>query len=158
MQWLIDGHNLIGSMPNIGLDEADDEEQLLAYLSRYRARTGHKVTVFFDAGQTYHPATKQTRRGVTAQYAPYGQTADQLIKKRLRRVKNPQAVAVVTSDQAVQQAARFVQVRVVSSSEFAQELLGLSSPSVKEENRAEIKLSTEEVEAWLEIFKKRKHE
>ncbi len=151
MHWLIDGHNLIGQMPTMRLDDANDEAKLLEYLSRYRARTGHAITVFFDSGQVYRPASKRKHGGVTVRFAPHGKTADHLIMRRLRKVKNPQAIGVVTSDRAVQQAARFAQVRVVSSQEFAQELLNLAT-QVAEENRAEIELSADEVEAWLEIF------
>ena len=55
MQWLIDGHNLIGQMPNLRLDDPDDEAKLLQYLRNFRARTGHRITVVFDA------ATKSVR-------------------------------------------------------------------------------------------------
>ncbi len=154
MQWLIDGHNLIGQMADLRLDDAHDEEKLVGYLSRYRARTGHQVTVFFDAGPVYRPSKPRKRRGITVRFAPQGKTADQLIKQRLRRVRNPQAVAVVTSDRAVQKAARLAQVRVVSAPDFAAQLQALSAV-VAEEDRANLKLSADEVEAWLEIFEQK---
>lgn len=157
MKWLIDGHNLIGQMPNMRLDEANDEEKLVRYLSRYRARTGHQVTVFFDAGPVYRPSKPRKEAGVTVQFAPQGKTADQLIMRRLRKVRNPQGVAVVSSDRAVQQAARFAQVRVVTAPDFAAELLH-SAASASEESRANLKLSADEVEDWLNIFNNRDDE
>lgn len=63
MHWLVDGHNLIGQMPNLRLSDTNDEAQLLEYLRRYRARTGHRLTVIFDAGQTYQPAEKKKAGG-----------------------------------------------------------------------------------------------
>jgi predicted RNA-binding protein with PIN domain len=123
MRWLIDGHNLIGQIPNLRLDDPNDEEKLLEHLRRYRAKTGHAITVVFDAGCGYRPASTKKQGGITVQFAPTGKTADQIIMGRLRRVKNPQAVMVVSSDRAVQQAARQAQVRVLNSGAFAAQLI-----------------------------------
>ncbi len=157
MHWLIDGHNLIGRMPNLRLNDPHDEAELLAYLRRFRARTGHQITVFFDPGSAYHPANRQKQGGVAIRFAPHGKTADQLIIRRLEQVKNPQAVAVVTSDRRIQQAARLARVRVVTSAEFSQQLLALDEPSsTPDKAQSDISLSEEEVREWLEIFKKRR--
>ena len=157
MHWLIDGHNLIGQMPNLRLDDPDDEEKLLGHLRRYRARTGHTLTVVFDAGQAYHPAKSQKRGGITVQFVSPGQTADQILIRRIRKVKNLQAVIVVTSDRTVQQAARQAGLRVVTSPEFGQQLLQSSSPTAAdEEERDNVRLSPDEVDEWLAIFNQRK--
>ena len=157
MQWLIDGHNLIGKMPNLRLDDPHDEEKLLEILRQYRARTGDILTVVFDAGHSYQVAKTQKRGGITIQFAPHGRTADQIIMRRLQQVKNPQAVKVVTSDRAIQQAARHAGVRVVASPEFAQTLLSSSTPSeaTASEKQSDIQLSSDEVESWLELFNQR---
>lgn len=159
MRWLIDGHNLIGHMPSLRLDDPNDEEKLLEYLRRYRARTGHHLTVIFDPGQSYQPASTKKRGGITVQFAPQGKTADQIIIRRLGKIKNPQAVMVVTSDRTVRQAAQQAGVRVVTAQEFGQQLLQLSTrvESAEEEgSQADIQLSADEVEEWLTIFKRRK--
>ena len=156
MQWLIDGHNLIGQMPNLRLDDPNDEAKLLEYLRRYRARTGHRVTVVFDAGPDYRTAATKKSGGVTVQFAPHGQTADQIIVRRLGQVKNPQEWAVVSSDRAVQQAARQARVRVLTAREFAQQLLQ-GAPVVPEDDQGsegEVKLSPDEINEWLKLFKK----
>jgi len=61
MEWLIDGHNVIGQMPDIGLDDPDDEQKLLWRLRRYRARTGRRIVVVFDPGGAYHPAARRSK-------------------------------------------------------------------------------------------------
>ncbi|MBI1879799.1 MAG: NYN domain-containing protein [Chloroflexi bacterium] len=156
MQWLIDGHNLIGQMPNLRLDDPNDEAKLVEYLRSYRARTGHRVTVIFDAGAGYRPAETKKVGGVIVQFASHGQTADQIIVQRVRRVKNPQELIVVTSDRAVQQAARQARVRVLGARAFAQQLLPGSSPPTEDDqgSQVEIKLSADEIEEWLKLFKK----
>ena len=157
MKWLIDGHNLVGQMPDLRLDDPDDEEKLLEYLRRYRARTGHTLIVIFDAGQGYHPAKTHRRGGITIQFVSPGQTADQILIRRIRQVKNPQAVIVVTSDRDVQQAAQQAGLRVVTSQEFARQLLQPSSPSGEDkESRANIRLSPDEVDEWLAFFSQRR--
>jgi predicted RNA-binding protein with PIN domain len=157
MKWLIDGHNLVGQMPDLRLDDPNDEEKLLEYLRRYRARTGHTLTVIFDAGQGYHPAKTHRRGGITIQLVSPDQTADQMLIRRIRQVKNPQAVIVVTSDRDVQQAAQQAGLRVVASQEFAQQLLQLFSPAGEDdESRANIRLSPDEVDEWLAFFSQRR--
>jgi predicted RNA-binding protein with PIN domain len=116
--------------------------------------------VVFDAGQSYRPATKKKHSGITVQFAPHGQTADRLIKERVRRVKNPQAMIVVTSDRAVQQAAQQMGVRVVTAQEFGRQLLNLSAAAAPndEDVQANRQLSADEVEEWLSIFAQGKDE
>jgi len=161
MQWLIDGHNLIGQMPNLRLDDPNDEEKLLGYLRRFRARTGHRLTVIFDAGYAYQSGSKQNRGGISVQFVSSGHIADQALVRRIRKVRNPQemmvvtsdqavAMMVVTSDQAVAQVARQAGVRVTSAGEFAQQLLQISP--TEQNDPADVNLSPDEVDEWLDIF------
>ncbi|MBL8045607.1 MAG: hypothetical protein JNL09_03645, partial [Anaerolineales bacterium] len=50
MPFLIDGHNLIGKMPGLRLDDPDDERQLVQFLRAYLARVKKSGTVVFDRG------------------------------------------------------------------------------------------------------------
>lgn len=154
MHWLIDGHNLIGHMPNLRLDDPHDEEKLLTHLRSFRARTGHRLTVIFDAGLGYRPAQTRKQGGITVQFAPAGKTADQLLARRIRRLPNPQAVTVVTSDRAVQQAARHAGARVQESADFARQLLqNPAAPAITDQGaQAEVNLSPEEIDDWLTLF------
>ncbi len=49
MAYIIDGHNLIGILPNISLAQPDDEARLIDLLLSYRARGAREMIVFFDA-------------------------------------------------------------------------------------------------------------
>jgi len=161
MKWLIDGHNLIGQMPNLRLDDPNDEEKLFRHLQQYRARTGHAITVVFDSGGGYRPGTTKKWGGITVQFAPPGKTADQIIIRRVQKVKNPQALRVVTSDRAVQQAAKQAGIRVVSSAEFSQQLrpgAGDAPPENDPGSQAKINLSADEVDEWLNLFNGDRHE
>ncbi len=146
---IIDGHNLIGSLPDIQLDDANDEDKLILKLKQYHARTGRRMTVVFDPGGSYKPAKKQTRGGITVQYAPYGKTADQVIIRRLRKTKNPQQLLVVTSDRAIQRVAHQARAAIMSSADFAAQLMAPLPSSVDD---SEITLSEEEIDEWLSLF------
>jgi predicted RNA-binding protein with PIN domain len=158
MHWLIDGHNLIGALPTLRLSDPHDEEKLLEYLRRYRARTGHKITVVFDAGHTYHPAETRKKGGLTVEFAAHGITADQVIMRRLQKIKNPQGTMVVSSDRRVQSAAQEVRVRVLSAHEFGRELLAQpeSGGAAEAGAQTDVRLSADEVDEWLRIFRRSK--
>ncbi len=47
MPLLIDGHNLIGRLPDLRLDDPDDEAKLVARLRTYCARTRKRITAVF---------------------------------------------------------------------------------------------------------------
>ena len=157
MKWLIDGHNVIGQLPHLRLDDPHDEEKLLELLRSYRGRTGDWLTVVFDPGHTYRPRKTRKRGGITVQFAPHRQTADQIIMRRLRKLKNPQEVTVVTSDRRVMQAARQARARLMSAQEFGQLLLQPRSQAAEDvDHQADVHLSSDEVEAWLDLFDQRK--
>jgi predicted RNA-binding protein with PIN domain len=156
MHWLIDGHNLIGQFPGLRLDDPHDEEKLMGYLRQYKARTRHQITVFFDSGGGHHSGKTLKQAGITVKFAPANKTADHLIAVQVRRVKNPQAVMVVSSDRAVQTAARLARVRSLSAAEFAGLLIQpgevATEHGVDAGGQTEINLSPDEIEEWLDLF------
>ncbi len=150
MHVLIDGHNLIGKIPDISLSDRDDESKLLRRIQQYRARTGRRVTIFFDNGTIYKPGSTQKLGGITIRYAPHGITADTLIITQLRRERNPKEVLVVSSDRAIQRAAKIARANVMSSTEFARTLSNLRAPTALGKNDSP--LPPNEVDEWLSIF------
>ena len=64
MTLLIDGHNLIGAMPDIDLAQSDDEHQLVLRLRTYCGEGRRQVTVVFDSGLGPAPSCQRSlRRG-----------------------------------------------------------------------------------------------
>lgn len=47
MPYLIDGHNLIGKVPNLRQDDPEDEKQLIEMLQEFCQRTGKYKEVYF---------------------------------------------------------------------------------------------------------------
>jgi predicted RNA-binding protein with PIN domain len=147
---LIDGHNLIGHLPAISLQDPDDEEKLIGLLRSYQARTGKAITVVFDPGASFALSQVHRYGGLEIVFAPQGSSADAVIARRVRRNRNPGGIKVVTSDRELAGAVTRHGARVQSAGSFASELSGLSdeSPDWKDPQ-----LSPTEVEAWMDLFK-----
>ena len=84
MPYVIDGHNLI---PKLGLrlDSVDDEMELIAILQEFCRQQRKQVEVYFDG----RPAPQiETRKlgAVTAHFVPLSRTADDAIRKHLKRL------------------------------------------------------------------------
>jgi predicted RNA-binding protein with PIN domain len=164
MPLLIDGHNLIGKLPDIRLDDPDDEAKLVARLRTYcgrkrkRARAPLRATVVFDRGLPGGPSQELSRGGVKVVFAPTGHSADAVLRERIRRAKDPRGLTVVTSDRAVIATAVARGARVVRSEVFAAQLQGplaASATAPTGGEKQDTQLSTEEIEEWLQVFDER---
>jgi predicted RNA-binding protein with PIN domain len=153
MPYLIDGHNLI---PKLGLrlDSMDDEMELIVILQEF-CRLEHKqVEVYFDGAPTPHAGTRKLGT-VTAHFVPLGTTADNAIRKRLKKMgKSAKNWAIVTSDRQVQTEARAARAEIISSDAFAKQLKQARDSAPKPSN--DRKLSSQEVDDWLNFFREGK--
>ncbi len=152
MPFLIDGHNLIGRMGEPRLSDPEDERKLVELLRAYLMRVRKTGTVFFDQGQPGGPGLR-SNSVLGIHFARPPRTADDLIRERLEREKNPRGLVVVSADHAVMSAARMAGARVEAPRAFAARLLaGPVAPQKKTQGQ----LSPAEVAAWEEEFKKRR--
>jgi hypothetical protein len=119
---LIDGHNLIGAMPDIDLAEPDDEWQLVQRLRTYCAAGKRTVTVVFDRGAGPAPSQALSGGGVTVHFAPPGVEADRVIVRLVEKSGSPGKVTVVTNDQKLAGQVRSAGGQVRSATQFAQSL------------------------------------
>ena len=133
MTLIIDGHNLIGAIPGIDLQDPDDEAQLLARLRAFRSHSGQTMIVFFDSGRDEQPWNIEQRRrasrehhggsGLQVRYAAFGQTADDAIVQFLQSRAQPGQYAVVTNDAGLASRVRLTGASVQRASEFIGRLL-----------------------------------
>ncbi len=158
MPYLIDGHNLIGTglLPGISLADEDDERKLVTLLRRFQPRVRTRITVVFDKGLPGGRSASLSGGGVEVVFASaVGRTADEIIKARIRRARNPAALRVVSSDLDVQRLARQYGCKVVPAAEFARDLV---TPLPGKSREEDIRLSEEEVEEWMQLFRRRKRD
>ena len=153
MPYLIDGHNLI---PKVGLhlNSPDDEMELVAILKEFARLKRQQVEVYFDGAPIGQAGTRKLGT-VRAHFVPLGQTADSAIRLRLKKMeKDAKNWIIVSSDHEVQNAARVVRAQVVTSDEFVKMLRAAtnSAPKANTENK---KLSAQEVDEWLKLFREK---
>ena len=129
MTLLIDGHNLIGAMPDIDLAQSDDEHQLVLRLRTYCGEGRRQVTVVFDSGLGPAPSWNLSGGGVTVRFAPPGVEADRVIVRMVEQSASPAQVTVVTNDRGLAGLVRAAGGQVRSATQFAATLARPSRPS-----------------------------
>ncbi len=152
MPYLIDGHNLIGKLPDIDLDDPHDEAKLVQKLAGFCARRKSRCVVVFDHGLPGGVSRMSTSK-VKVIFASHKERADDVIIRRIRREKNAKRWTVVSSDNEVLATARRYRMTAQKSAEFANTLRRpppAPKPDVSE--AADVKLTPDEVEEWLKVF------
>ncbi|HSG26065.1 MAG TPA: NYN domain-containing protein [Anaerolineales bacterium] len=149
MPYLIDGHNLIGKIPSLNLDDLDDEKELIQLLQRYCQETGKDAEVYFDHSASGH-ARAQVHGRVTARFVRSRETADQAMARHLKRLGNAAANwTVVSSDREVLASAKRSRARILSSEDFSQELIAESTSAGSADSPT---ISEDEIDDWLKLF------
>jgi hypothetical protein len=162
MHYLIDGHNLIAKLPDVDLADPDDEIELIIRLRNWAAESKRRqATVVFDRGAIGGVAHRLSSREITVIFAPPGKTADDLLIRRLKRLKNPKRYTLVSGDREIIDAARRARIKFMRSESFI-ERMGLAPEMPPEEEiedvepepdpRQDPQLSEEEIQEWLDLF------
>ncbi len=152
MPFLIDGHNLI---PKIGLrlDSLDDEQELIERLNRFcnlSRKTG--LEIYFDGAPEAQSGSRKIGL-IKAHFIRAGQTADSAIVRRLRALgRSARNWSVVTSDRQIQAEARSLGAEVISSEQFAAQVLETLRTNPVSSPIKDPAISPAEVDEWLEIF------
>jgi predicted RNA-binding protein with PIN domain len=151
MPYLIDGHNLIGQIENISLDEPEDELRLIQLLAEFLKNNRKSGTVYFD--RRGPGAQRKFKVGrLQVEFATSPNTADLDIRKRLIRLKGEaKNYTVVSSDREVIQAAKDTGAQAMDSFTFIRQL---QRPYTihNESEKPEGELSSEDLQFWQQIF------
>ncbi len=154
MPYLIDGHNLIAQLPDIALDDPNDEALLVERLKGFVAGNGKRCVVIFDRGLPGGKSTVLSTSRLQVIFASaHHTTADRLIQKRIRSIKDPKNWTLVSSDNEILATARAYGMKVIRASDFARQLQRAKKrqrPSIGEAEH--IHLSEQEIDEWLKIF------
>lgn len=135
MTLIIDGHNLIGVLPDIQLNDPEDEARLLARLRGYRSVTGRDMVVFFDSGDLPVPAGRAAHLsspGIAVYFSGPGQTADDAIVEYLRGRPQPGQYAVVTNDAELSRRVQALGASVLRAGDFSVKLARRAEPAQPE--------------------------
>ena len=152
MPYIIDGHNLIPKVPGMSLRDIDDEIQLVQLLQEYCRTNRKKVEVYFDNAPPGSPGARNYG-SVLARFIRQGETADQAILKKLKRLGGEaRNWTVVSSDREVQVNARAARAKTLTAESFAGQLIDLMEGSSEASLQEEGDMSPQEVEDWMQIF------
>lgn len=153
MRYLIDGHNLIPHVPGLSLEQMDDELQLVERLQDFCRIGKHQVEVYFDGSPPEH-AGKRRYGMVTAVFVQRGKIADDAIRRRLKQLgATARQWTVISSDYAVQAAAREVHAAVLEAREFVQRMQTGRKMAGGGEKVEHVQLTEDEVDEWLQYFR-----
>ena len=160
MNYLIDGHNLIGKIEDIKLSDPDDEAKLLLRLINWTAvGKNRRVVVVFDGGThgTNWSSFKSDR--VRAVFVPQGKTADSWLINFMRNEvkKNVKAFHLVSSDLEIIRQAENRRIAHSKSEDFAEALADerRNLSEIAEERKAPAQrplMKEHEVDAWMHLF------
>lgn len=149
MHFIIDGHNLIGSIPDISLSDHDDEFKLVMMLRRVAtAKKGRQVLVVFDRGVYGHPQSLNGY-GVTCHFALSPEDADAQIIRRIKGLAKPKEWSLVSADRRIIDVANQYGVRLMKNAMFMQHMLRQTNTKAEfHDEKPEVPLSAAEIEAW----------
>ncbi len=149
MPYLIDGHNVIAALPDINLEDDNDEAQLVLKLRAWTSRIRRKAIVIFDGGITGGPSPDLSSPTVRVVFAARFHTnADRIIRERLQALRDAPNWTVVSSDHEVLDQAELAGAKTLSAQLFAEQL---NLPPTPEKEKPEY-VSPAAVNGWLEIF------
>ncbi|MBP7998677.1 MAG: NYN domain-containing protein [Chloroflexi bacterium] len=154
MQYWIDGHNLIGKIPDLDLSDPDDEAKLVRQIKQWASRDRRRhVTLFFDAGLPGGEVRQWSGGRVTVIFASVGRTADSLILYRIRQVdrKAGPEYTIITSDQAIIQGVKKQRMAHIYSEVFAAMMAVEAKPAPPPVN-VDPQLNDTEINEWLNLF------
>lgn len=152
MPYLIDGHNLISYLPDIDLNDPDDEAKLVLKLRGFMARRRKKCTVIFDQGLPGGRSHLSTP-SVTVIFASANQTnADAIIRERIKRATDLKGLVIVTSDREIITEAEHAGMEAMRCVEFAHMMLRPYKPKPHKGLDENVWVSPKEVDEWLLIF------
>ena len=147
MPYLIDGHNLIGKMPDIHLKDLDDETALIEYLEIFFKKIRKKAIIFFDRGQP-GGNNQISLAFVQARFVLQPEIADQAIINFLRSKRGEaHNFTVISSDNAVRSTAKHIGARLMKSQEFIRFLNGNEKITTEKAGDSE-----NDVDFWLKRF------
>lgn len=170
-QWLIDGHNLIGQLQDLSLDDPYDEAKLTAAVRRYCMSSRTKATIIFDNGLPGGFSKQLSNSDVTVIFAPPRTQADTLLMRRAKEAGNLKDLVLVTSDRRIARLAYAYGLETMASEEFAlmigfrpveitqAETTASAAPppqiTIVYEKNPNPLVTPQEIAYWLPIFKRK---
>ena len=155
VRYLIDGNNLLHAVGSHGPAGAVGRETLCRLLGRWAGAHLMSVTVIFDGPAPSGDLARQMQVPGLDVHFSGPRSADAVIEEEVGQASAPGLITVVTTDRAIQHAARYRRARCVDSEAFVAQLYASPDDSPTEaadspEKPADI--SAAETRQWLREF------
>ncbi|MGD2089434.1 MAG: NYN domain-containing protein [Candidatus Aminicenantes bacterium] len=157
MPYIIDGDNVIGSSPDISLEDPKARPKLIYIIRKFQENKKNNVTIVFDGMPENGVHREEIGEKFCVRYPPPGSSADDEIKCILNTFNHFKDVILVTSDRELRSFAKKKGAKIINSIEFYFQLKRISRIHGKKEEtkkRIDTQLSDTEVEQWMKIFER----
>ncbi|MCK4889133.1 MAG: NYN domain-containing protein [Candidatus Aminicenantes bacterium] len=155
MPYIIDGNNLIGSSPDISLEDSNSRKEIVAIVKKFQKKKNSKIIVVFDGEPDTFSSEENPTEKIVIKYPPIGDSADDEIKRILDGYTYFRDVVLVTSDRELKDIAKKKGAKVINSIEFYYELKRVYRATGRiemKQKRIDTELSDGEVDQWMKIF------
>lgn len=159
--YVIDGNNLLYAAHAEWPGPPAGRQRLCELLGRWAAGASTELTVVFDGPAPGAGLCEQMRAGGITVVFSAGRSADEVIEEMIERAARPAEIRVVTSDRAIQSAARYRQCTCIEAADFARRLAspqlsfeaekGSTEPPPAPPEKPE-ELKRQEAHDWLRRF------
>jgi len=156
MAYLIDGNNLIGHLKEgSGVGDPASRAELAAKLLAFQRVRRTKIILVFDGRPPDEGPRIEVNPKFTILSPEAGESADDVIRKRILRQADKRRFFVVSSDREIRDFAKARGIRDLGAAEFGREL----KKALREQrNRKEMRKPVEspsplEVRLWGEVFR-----
>lgn len=143
MPYWFDGNNLIGQSAAASCADSSTRKAFLSALHSYHRSGGGKFLVYFDGDDLDRAAAPP---GVSVRYSAPVST-DEAILLRLREVRNPSEVTVVTNDRELKTRCRNEGAAVLTWNEFTAKMQSRRVPKKNKEQPERVDL-----DEWMRYF------
>jgi predicted RNA-binding protein with PIN domain len=157
MPYIIDGDNVIGSSPDIFLEDPKARPKLIYIIRKFQENKKNNVTIVFDGMPENGVQREDINEKFSVCYPLPGSSADDEIKRILSGFNYFKDVILVTSDRELRNYAKKKGAKIINSIEFYFQLKRISRIHGKKEEtkkRIDTQLSDTEVEQWMKIFER----
>ena len=144
MPYWFDGNNLIGQSAAAARADSSPRQAFLAALLAYHRSGGGKFLVYFDGDD---PNRSISLPGIAIRYsAPF--STDQTIVQRLREIRNPSEVIVVTNDRDLMARCRAEGAAVLTWRDFTSKMQSRRAPHTQRNDLQD----TVDIDNWMRYF------
>ena len=155
MPYIIDGNNLIGTSPDITIEDSDGREKIILLAEKFQNRKKNNVILVFDGEPKDAAYENIVNYKFKVIYPRYGMSADEVIKNILNEYNNFKNVILISSDRELKTFAKKKGAKTINSIEFYYELkrtYKIANKVEKNKKKIDIEVSSNEIDHWMKVF------